>query len=166
MSKFGTVVGGAVAAWLGAALVAGPALAGPCEAEIAEIAKTMANASGKESGTLSGNAPGGIQNKAPMPETGTTGPTGKEQGTLAGSTPEGQGRAVDPAAGKATSAQDVRLQQQGMPTTAQGGDPRTAEGHLTQAKAALDKARSLDASNDAGCKGAVDEAKQLMRQGT
>ena len=101
-----------------------------------------------------------------MPETGTTGPTGKEQGTLAGSTPEGQSRAVDPAAGKATSAQDVRLQQQGMPTTAQGGDPRAAEGHLTQAKAALDKARSLDASNDAGCKGAVDEAKQLMRQGT
>ncbi len=165
MTTFQGFAGGTLAACLGLAMMAGPATAGPCEAQIAELTQRMTNATGKESGTLTGGAPGAAENKAPMPEQGTTGPTGKEQGTLAGSTPDGQKQAADPAGGKATSAQDVRLQQQGLPTTAQGGDPSALGEQLSQAKAALEKARTLDASNDAGCSGAVQEAEQLMRKG-
>jgi hypothetical protein len=86
-------------------------------------------------------------------------------GTYAGNAPGSMSKPVDPAQGRATSPQDVRLQQEGRPTVAQGGDVRSVDASMTQAKAALDKARSLDAKNDASCNSAVDEARELMRKG-
>ena len=133
MNRIGAFAGSAAAAYLGLALAAGPASAGPCSAKIAELEKQMSNPSGKESGTMAGNAPGAIQNKAPMPAAGPTdaakdqaagGAGGKEKGTYAGNAPGSMNKPVDPAAGRATSPQDVRLQTAGQPTTAQGGRGR------------------------------------------
>ena len=168
--KFGAIAGGtALAACLGlvaAATATKPALAGPCEADITKLERALNNPTGKGTGTLSGTAPGAIQNDPPMPQQSETGPTGKEKGTLAGNSPEDQEGAVDPTGGLATSPQDVRLQQAGMPTVAQGGDPKALDESKGQAQAALDKARDLDARGDAGCRTAVDEAQQLIRKGT
>jgi hypothetical protein len=166
MNRFGTLAGPATAACLGFALLAGPALAGPCEGDIAELARQMTNPTGKGSGTLSGNTPGAIEDKAPMPVETQTGPTGKEQGTLAGNAPGDPNKVVDPTGGIATSAQDIQLQQAGLPTTAQGGDPRELDAQRGGAMAALDKARELDARNDSGCTAAVEEAREQFRKGT
>lgn len=177
MTRFGAFAGGTMAACLGVALLAGPAVAGPCEAEIAELEATMSRPTGKESGTLSGAVPDSGQSEtqtAAQATIGTTGAaatpgtmgaTGKEQGTLAGNAPDGQEQAVDPTGGIATSAQDVQLQQQGMPTMAQGGDPQALDERREQAQAALERARELDAVNDEGCRSAVQEAQALVRQG-
>jgi hypothetical protein len=177
MIRFGAFASGTAAACLGFALVAGPAMAGPCSAKISELEKQMSNPSGKESGTMAGNAPGAIQNKAPAPQTGTpngaaepsgnTAVKGKAVGTtMAGNAPNSMGKPVDPANGRATSPQDVRLQTAGQPTAAQGGNPKALDAHLSQARAALDKAKSLDAKNDASCSSAVDQARDLMRKGS
>ncbi len=176
MIRMGALAGGTFAAVLGLAVAAGPASAGPCSAKIAELEKQMSNPTGKESGTMAGNAPGAIQSKTVPPQTGTpngaaqptgdAGMQGKAVGTtMAGNAPNAMARPVDPANGRATSPQDVRLQTAGQPTTAQGGNAAMLDGHLSQAKAALDKAKDLDAKNDASCKGAVDQAQQLMRKG-
>ena len=73
--------------------------------------------------------------------------------------------------GRATSAQDVRSQQQGQPTSAQiaqgsaqpaGGTQPQAD-KMMQANAALDRARAADQKGDnAGCTQALGEAKQLV----
>ena len=73
--------------------------------------------------------------------------------------------------GRATSAQDVRSQQQGQPTSAQiaqgsaqpaGGSQPQAD-KMMQANAALDRARAADQKGDnAGCTQALGEAKQLV----
>jgi hypothetical protein len=166
MTRYGILAGGAAVACLGLSLMAGPALAGPCSEDIAELERVMNDPTGKASGTLSGSAPGAIQNEAPMPVETPTGPTGKEQGTLAGNAPGDPNKVVDPTGGIATSAQDVRLQQAGQPTTAQGGDPGALDAQRGEAMAALDKARDLDAKNDSGCTAAVEEARQQFRKGT
>jgi hypothetical protein len=176
MTRLGALAGGTAAVCLGFVLVAGPAAAGPCTAKIAELEKQMSSPSGKEAGTMAGNAPGAIQEKAPAPQTGTpngaaepagsTAMKGKSVGTtMAGNAPNSMGKPVDPANGRATSPQDVRLQTAGEPTTAQGGNPKALDTHMSQAKAALDKAKSLDAKNDASCGSAVDQARDLMRKG-
>ena len=135
MTRLGALAGGTAAVCLGFVLVAGPAAAGPCTAKIAELEKQMSSPSGKEAGTMAGNAPNSM------------------------------GKPVDPANGRATSPQDVRLQTAGEPTTAQGSNPKALDTHMSQAKAALDKAKSLDAKNDASCGSAVDQARDLMRKG-
>lgn len=166
MNRFGALAASAAGTALAIVLATAPALAGPCSADIAQIADQLQNPSGKGSGTLAGAAPGAIQGKAPMPQEAPTGPTGKEQGTLAGNAPDGGAKPVDPTGGIATSAQDVQLQQAGQPTTAQGGDVRGLEAQRAQAVAALDKARDLDARDDAACTAAVDEAREHLRKGT
>lgn len=164
----------AVAA-LSFSLMAGSAVAGPCGERIAELERTMNNATGKEAGTMSGPTAGGIQNKAPAPQQGT--PDGAAQATdkgvqgeavgttMAGNAPNAMNKPVDPANGRATSPQDVRLQTQGKPTAAQGGNPSQMDDHLGQARASLEQARALDQKNDASCGEALDRAKQLMRRG-
>ena len=176
MIRFGALASGTFAACLGLAVAAGQASAGPCSAKIAELEKQMSNPTGKESGTMAGNAPGAIQNQTVPPQTGTpngaaeptgnAGMKGKAVGTtMAGNQPDSMAKPVDPANGRATSPQDVRLQTAGRPTAAQGGNAAMLDQHLSQAKASLEKAKGLDAKNDASCKGAVDEAQQLMRKG-
>jgi hypothetical protein len=154
---------GTIAAlWLGI----GAATAGPCTEQLDRLARALNDPTGKAMGTLAGSAPGGIEHQAPMPkDEPAAGPTGKEAGTLAGATPDAVEGAVDPAGGRATSAQDVRLQQQGLPTMAQGGNPRAADDRLNQTRAAFDRARELDQRGDQGCMTAVEEAERLMRTG-
>jgi hypothetical protein len=73
--------------------------------------------------------------------------------------------------GRATSAQDVRSQQQGQPTSSQiaQGSAQPASGSQPQAdkmmqvNAALDRARTADQQGDnEGCTRALGEAKQLV----
>ena len=176
MIRFSAFAGGTIAACLGLAVAAGQASAGPCSAKIAELEKQMSNPTGKESGTMAGNAPGAVKGNAPAPQTGTpngaaqpagdAGMQGKAVGTtMSGNAPNAMAKPIDPANGRATSPQDVRLQTAGQPTTGQGGNAAMLDAHLSQAKAALDKAKGLDAKNDASCSSAVDEARQLMRKG-
>lgn len=152
-------------------LLAGPAQAGPCSTQIEEVAAMLGGPSGKEGGTLSGATPGTIQPTAPAssgtPTTGAAdqsagGEGGKEMGTYAGNAPGSMEKPVDPAAGKATSAQDVRLQQQGMPTVAQGGNPAALDQRHQQAQAALDEARTLDQQGSQDCMGKLEEARRLL----
>lgn len=170
------LAGTALCAALALGLAAGPAAAGPCTEQLNEVAKMMSNnpaMGAPTSGALAGAAPGAIQSQAPMPQTGVPAgsaePTG-DQGikgqavttTMAGNAPGSQDRAIDPAQGRATSPQDVRLQQLGQPTAAQGGDATKLPDNVTQAKASLEKARMLDAQGSNECAGALDEAKRLM----
>lgn len=75
----------------------------------------------------------------------------------------------------ATSAEDVRRQSEGKPTVAQqaarqasGASPSatdtTSSDRVSQAKAALQRAVDLNARNDNGCKGALNDARRLMPQ--
>lgn len=162
MTRFTTVVVGAA---VGLGIGVGTAMAGPCTDQVDRLAMALSDPSGKAMGTLSGAAPGGAATDAPMPNMGekTEASAGKSTGTLAGATPDARQGAAEPAPQVAKSAQDVRLQQQGMPTMAQGGDPAEADARLEQAKASLEKARSLDQQNDEGCMAAVQEAEQAMR---
>lgn len=155
------MAGAAASLWLGV----GTAIAGPCSAQLEQVGQVLNDPTGKGLGTLAGAKPGSIEHDAPMPQdTPAPGPTGKEAGTLAGASPDG--KVVDPAGGKATSAQDVRLQQQGMPTMAQGGDPQATDDRLDQAKAAFERARTLDQQGDQGCTAALEEVQRLIRTGS
>lgn len=171
MNKIGKLLAGTsvVSACLALASVTAPAMAGPCAEQISDVSRQLANnpaMGGTTGAALAGNAPGAIQNKAPMPDqAGSIGPSGKEQGTLAGPGPDGELAAIDPAGGKATSAQDVRLQQQGKPTTAQGGSLNAGDERMNQAKMALDSARTLDQQGSQDCMTKLDEAKKLMSGG-
>ena len=174
----------------------GPAGAGPCTDQIAEIQKT-ASSMDAGSGPTMGASP---QNPGPTSTAAAT------PGAAAAS-PAGAGQSVDGAPGssatvpnvstnpaqtqrageapktdatvamntvsqnRATSAQDVRSQQQGQPTSAQiaqgsaqpsGGTQAQAD-KLMQLNAALDRARAADQQgNSAACTQAVNEAKQLV----
>ena len=164
MTKFGALLAGtATAACLAVAIPAGPAAAGPCTDQIDQVGRALSG-SGKEAGTLAGAAPGSIEGKAPMPDQGAqaAGPTGKEAGTLAGAAPDGRAGAADPAQGRATSPQDVRLQQAGQPTAAQGGDPKAMDDRMTMARMELGKARDLDQQGSADCAAALDRARKAM----
>jgi hypothetical protein len=156
-------------------LAAAPAAAGPCTEQLNEVAKMMSNnpaMGAPTSGALAGAAPGAIQSQAPMPQAGTppgaadvAGNAVKGQAvatTMAGNAPGSMAQPMDPAAGRATSPQDVRAQQVGQPTAAQGGDPTKLPDNITQAKNQLDKARMLDAQGSGECAGAITEAKRLM----
>jgi hypothetical protein len=172
MRKVTTILAGAA---VGVLATLGAAQAGPCTDQLNEVARTLANnpaMGAPTSGALAGAAPGAIQNQAPAPKPGTpegaieaTGEakvTGQAVATtMAGNAPGSQDRPVDMAAGRATSPQDVRLQQTGQPTVAQGGDPTKLDDRATQAKNALEKARLLDAQGSQDCMAAIDEAKRL-----
>jgi hypothetical protein len=166
----GAAAGGAtaLAACLGLLAAAGPALAGPCADDIARLERTIDNPTGKGAGTLANAVPGGAENKAPPanPEAGSVdkAPSLAEGGKTGGAGGTSEMNAAS--AQIATSAQDVRLQQAGQPTMAQGGDPRVVDEQLGKVRQAVDRARDLDAKDDAGCRTAVDEANQLMRKGS
>lgn len=177
MNKIGKLLAGTgvVSACLALASVTAPALAGPCAEQISDVSRQLANnpaMGGTTGAALAGNAPGAIQDKAPMPQqeppreaAETTGDavTGQAVGTtMAGNAPGSVSQPIDPAAGKATSAQDVRLQQQGKPTTAQGGSLNAGDERMNQAKMALDSARTLDQQGSQDCMTKLDEARKLM----
>jgi hypothetical protein len=144
------------------ALALSPASAGPCTDQIAEIQKTLSSMDAGSGPTMragSAQEPSTTASAAPARTGGAAAP-----GTEA--TPA-MSAAVE---GRAASAQDVRAQQQGQPTSAQvaQGSGQAARGaqlppdKLLQVNAALDRARSLDQQgNNDGCTQAINEARQL-----
>ena len=144
------------------ALALSPAWAGPCTDQIAEIQKTLSSTDAGAGPTLrAGSA------QAPA-TTATTAPA--RPGAAAGPGTEATAAMNTATEGRAASAQDVRAQQQGQPTSAQvaqSGSPGHAAplppDKLSQVHAALDRARSLDQQgNNEGCTQAINDAKQLV----
>jgi len=179
MRRTGKLLAGAsVGVLLAVAGLTGPAAAGPCTEQLGEVSRQLANnpaLGGTTGATLAGNAPGAIQNKAPMPQQDAPGGAADPAGegvkgktvatTMAGNAPGSMSQPLDPAAGKATSPQDVRLQQQGKPTMAQGGSLNAGDERLSQASRALDEARGLDQQGSDGCMAKLDEVRRLMGGG-
>lgn len=160
-------------------LVAAPtvAAAGPCSDDIAELGRKLAQSpalgpvtTGTLSGSNPGSAPATSQPGAPS-ATGTS--ADKRVGGTAGT------KELNASVGNniATSSQDVRRQQEGLPTAAavaaagstksvettpgQGSSP-APDDRMSQAKMELDKARQLDQKDDASCRGSIDRTRQLM----
>jgi len=128
-------------------LCSGPAISGPCTAEIDAIAKTLA-AKDAGSGPTAGGAPtkespAGLVTQHP--------PTSimKQQ-----------------TEGRATSPEDVRRQTTGQPTAGQQGTSAAGSADSSmKASSALDRARVLDRQGKEGeCMEAVREARQFAGQ--
>lgn len=156
-------------------LSTGGAIAGPCSQQINALQQTLSSRDAgagpvlpnSGSGTSRGISEAGSSSRS----------TAEASRTLAEvrSSPQGTSSArIGPTGavgqatgGSAASSQDVRLQQQGLPTQSQAAENGTpaaaaAEDKLQKVSAALDRARSLDAKNDSSCMSALNEAKQAM----
>jgi hypothetical protein len=146
---------------LGALLLVGfgvpGAVAGPCSQQISQLEKTLSSKDAGSGPVSTGNASpaasigGQTGHPAPPHEVGTqngekTGPT-KSMNQASSQT--------------ATSAQDVRRQQQGEPTAANATGAFHADDRTAKIEAALQRARQMDSQNNADCKNAVNEAQQL-----
>jgi hypothetical protein len=177
---------------LGAGL-SGPALAGPCSADIAELSRTLSTSPAlggtPTAGALAGAEPGGVPSAAsggaaPAPSPDRTAGTSadRRQGGTAGT------REMNAVVGNqiATSPEDVRRQQEGLPTAAAaaemgrraqsdrervevvpgapGAAPRPDD-RASRAKDALETARALDQRDDAGSRDAVTRVRSLMQGG-
>jgi hypothetical protein len=157
------------------ALTSGAAFAGPCSEQIAALQQSL---SSRDAGAGPVHMKAGGGTSSQVSEAGSSvRNTSEASRTAAELRATGQGSGserVGPTAalgratgGSAASAQDVRLQQQGQPTqaeAAQNGTPAAAVGEdkLQKVAADLDRARSLDAKNDSGCMGAVNDARKGM----
>jgi len=173
------IIAGLSVLCLGLTAVPTEVFAGPCSDQIADLGRKLAQSPSMgpvTTGTLSGSNPGsaptagGSQPGAPA----TTGTSADNRvGGTAGT------KEVNAAVGNniATSSQDVRRQQEGLPTaaaTAAAGSGKSVEttpgqgssampnDRMSQAKMELEKARMLDQKDDPACSGAIDRTKQLM----
>lgn len=185
-------VGAAACLALGVALAPAGALAGPCSADIAELARTLSASpalggtptSGALAGAGPGNAPqatSGGSSGMPSPDrTAGTSAEGRQGGT-AGT------REMNATVNNqiATSPEDVRRQQEGRPTVAaeaESGRRASSDRQSTEvapgspgggagderaqrAKAELETARVLDQRDDNGCRDAVTRVRRAMQGG-
>ena len=167
--RAGTVVAATVLVVLATLLAVGiaDASAGPCTQQIADLKKAMATSpsmgaatTGVISGTVN-RTNGGASEANTARDASTNSGKAESRGVGAGGTKD-----VSAAAGQiATSPEDVRRQQQGMPTQAQAPNVKDdAADNGTEAKNKLQAATDLDAKGDAGCSGPLDEAKKLSGQ--
>ncbi len=161
-------------------LIAAPTIAsaGPCSDQIADLGRKLAQSSSMgpvTTGTLSGSNPGSAPSAAPQP--GAPASTGTSADNRVGGT--AGTKELNAAVGNniATSSQDVRRQQEGLPTAAaaaaagsgksvettpgQGSSPAPND-KMSQAKMELEKARQLDQKDDPSCSGSIDRTRQLM----
>jgi hypothetical protein len=169
-------------------LISGTALAGPCTEEIAQLAAragpgptTGAMATGAPSGPAASREGGGGAMPSPDRRAGTS--SDQRLGGTAGT------REMNAAVGGdiATSPDDVRRQQQGLPTAAataeagrraesdragvevvpgaQGAAPGSTDSRMALARTELEAARALDAQGDSACNDALGRARQLLQQG-
>lgn len=153
-----------------------PAAAGPCTDQIAELGRKLSQSSALgpvTTGALSGSGPGSIATRPAQPGAPSASGTSADNrvGGTAGT------KEINAAVGQiATSADDVRRQQQGLPTAAAvaaAGPPKSIEttpgqstaaapdDRMSQAKMELERARMLDQKDDSACRGAVDRTRQL-----
>ena len=192
MNSTNKLVAGACLAF-GVALAPAGAFAGPCSNEIAELARTLSATpalggtptTGALSGAGPGNAPspansGGSATPSPDRTAGTS--ADNRQGGSAGT------RELNAVVGNqiATSPEDVRRQQQGLPTAAAAaemgqraqsdrqrvevvpGAPGAAPGsdaRLSRAKDEFEAARALDLRDDPSCSDAVTCVRQAFHGG-
>ncbi len=170
------IVAGLSALCLGMVAIPVAAFAGPCSDQIADFGRKLAQSPSMgpvTTGTLSGSNPGNAPTAAeatPPPATGTS--ADNRVGGTAGT------KELNAAVGSniATSSQDVRRQQEGLPTaaaTAAAGSGKSVEttpgqanysapnDRMSQAKMELEKARMLDQKDDASCKASLDRVRQL-----
>ena len=150
------------AAAFGALLLVGfggpAALAGPCSQQISQLEKTLSSKDAGSGPVSTGNASpaasigGQTGHRAPAHE------VGAQQGEKTGPT-----KSMNQASSQtATSAQDVRRQQQNEPTAANATGAVPAQDRMAKIEAALSHARQLDSQNNADCKNAVTEARQMI----
>jgi len=171
-----TPVLGASALCLAMLAATNPAKAGPCSDAIAELGRKMAQSPALgpvTTGTLTGSNPG----SAPIGVTTGSAAAPSTAGTSADTRIGGTAgtKEMNAAAGTiATSPQDVRRQQEGLPTAAavagsgksvemapvQGGTAMPND-KMSMAKMELERARMLDQKDDGSCSGAVDKAREL-----
>ncbi len=168
-----------IAGGLAVLLTSGAAMAGPCSDQIAELGRKLAQSPALgpvTTGALAGSNPG----SAPSPSSGTTTPAPVATGTSADNRVGGTAGTKEMNAATATiatSADDVRRQQQGLPTAAAvaaAGSNKSVEttpgqssapmpdDRMSQAKMELEKARQLDQKDDQACAGSIDRTRQLM----
>lgn len=166
-----------------AALAAMPAAyAGPCSDQIAELGRALSQSPAlgpATTGTLTGAAPG----SAPQPGAAPAAQGAQAPATAGTSADNRVGgtagtKEVNASVGNlvATSPQDVRRQQEGLPTAAAASDaarnqvetskPASAaaqpDDRASQAKMELERARMLDSRDDRSCTDAVNRTRQLM----
>jgi hypothetical protein len=162
----GTVRNIAVAAGMALPFMAGgPALAGPCSGQIAAVSRVLSaytDVSGPPT-TGSQNAVGSPEKSAgPAPDIRAQAKDTTANGTiLNGESGRREMNAV--ASTTATSPEDVRRQQAGVPTTADARNVKTPDQRVTQAAQQLDLARALDAKNDPACHQSANQANQLVK---
>ncbi len=155
------------------------AAAGPCSDQIAELGRKLAQSPSigpVTTGTLSGSNPGSAPSAA-NPQPGAPAATGTSADNRVGGT--AGTKELNAAVGNniATSSQDVRRQQEGLPTAAavaaagSGKSIETAPGQgssaapndrMSQAKMELEKARQLDQKDDPTCRASIDRTRELM----
>ncbi len=162
---------------LGLIAIPAAAVAGPCSDQIAELGRKLSQSPSLgpvTTGTLSGANPNNAPAAAPAASPSATGTSAdKRVGGTAGT------KELNAAVGNniATSAQDVRRQQEGLPTAAavaaagsgksvettpgQGGSAAPND-RMSQAKMELEKARQLDQKDDPACSGSIERTRQLM----
>ncbi len=160
-------------------LVAAPtvAAAGPCSDQIAELGRKLAQSPSigpVTTGTLTGSNPGSAPNAASQPG---APPTGTSADNRVGGTAGTKELNASVGNNIATSSQDVRRQQEGLPTAAavaaagSGKSVETTPGQgssaapndkMSQAKMELEKARQLDQKDDPSCRGSIDRTRALM----
>lgn len=159
---------------LGALAAPTAAYAGPCSDGIAELGRKLASSPGLgpvTTGTVSGTA------AASAAQPGAPGATGTSADNRVGGT--AGTKEANAAVGNlvATSSQDVRRQQEGLPTAAavaaagsgksvettpsKGGSPAPND-RMSEAKMELEKARMLDQKDDQSCSASLDRTRQLM----
>ena len=176
----------------GMALLPAGAYAGPCADDIAELSRTLsaspALSGSPTTGALSGAGPGNAPSPAgggaatPSPDRAAGTSADSRQGGSAGT------RELNAVVGNqvATSPDDVRRQQQGLPTTAAAAEagqraqsdrqrvevvpaaPGSAPGpddRAARAKTELETARALDARDDGACRDAITRVRQAMQGG-
>ena len=155
------------------------AFAGPCTADITELGRKLSQSPAlgpPTTGTLEGSGPNANlhpdTNRPGAPTTVGTSAGNKVGGTLGT-------KEANAAVGNqvATSSQDARRQQEGLPTAAAAasaagkksietkpelGSNKELNDNMAEAKMALEHARMLDHANDKSCKGAVEQTRKLM----
>ena len=172
---------GFAALGLGVISQPGTAVAGPCSSDIVELGRKLSDSPSLgpvTTGTLTGATPRSsalpaAQAAAPAAPAATGTSADNRVGGTAGT------KEVNAAVGNniATSSQDVRRQQEGLPTAAavaaagSGRSVETTPGQggnagpndkMSQAKMELEKARMLDQKDDGACTASVERTRQLM----
>lgn len=169
-----TIVAGLSALCLGLIAIPAAAFAGPCSDQIADLGRKLAQSPSMgpvTTGTVSGSNPGSTAAASAAPTSTGTSADNRVGGT-AGT------KELNAAVGSniATSSQDVRRQQEGLPTAAataaagggksvettpDQGDSAASNDRMSQAKMELEKARMLDQKEDSSCKASLDRVRQL-----